>query len=158
MRCPFCNHSDSRVIDSRIVREGLAIRRRRSCPSCTSRFTSYETIEDVRPSVIKKTKLRESFDRAKLRGGIERACQKRPISRDDIEGFLDHVESTLIANGRREIPAKELGGMVMEFLRDRDEVAYVRFASVYLSFEAIGDFVETVRDLTDEGSDGTNSV
>tara|TARA_B100000029_G_scaffold412784_1_gene415544 strand:- start:1024 stop:1305 length:282 start_codon:yes stop_codon:yes gene_type:complete len=93
-----------------------------------------------------------------LRGGIERACQKRPISRDDIEGFLDHVESTLIANGRREIPAKELGGMVMEFLRDRDEVAYVRFASVYLSFEAIGDFVETVRDLTDEGSDGTNSV
>jgi len=148
MRCPFCQHPDSRVRDSRNVREGLAIRRRRECPSCNERFTSYETIEDVRPSVVKKDKQRVPFDRSKLASGIERACQNRPVSRDDIAAFVDRIEARLQSSGQREIPSRELGDKVMEFLKQRDKVAYVRFASVYRSFEDVGDFVETVRDLS----------
>ena len=147
MRCPVCSHNDSRVIDSRIVRGGLAIRRRRECPSCEGRFTSYETIEDIRPSVIKKDKIREPFDRLKLIIGIERACQKRPVSRDDIEAFVDGFEAKLVSSGRREIPGREIGEEVMVFLRKRDKVAYVRFASVYRDFEDVGDFVQTVKSL-----------
>jgi len=150
MRCPVCSHNDSRVIDSRIVRGGLAIRRRRECPACAGRFTSYETIEDIRPSVIKKDKIRDPFDRQKLIKGIERACQKRPVSRDDIEAFVDGFEAQLVSSGRREIPGREIGEAVMIFLRKRDKVAYVRFASVYRDFEDVGDFVQTVQNLAND--------
>lgn len=153
MRCPFCQHPDSRVRDSRMVREGLAIRRRRECPKCNERFTSYETVEDVRPSVIKKDKQRVPFNRNKLASGIERACQNRPVSIDDIAAFVDRIEARLQASGQREIPSRELGDKVMEFLKQRDKVAYVRFASVYRSFEDVGEFVETVRDLSLEDND-----
>lgn len=148
MRCPFCQHPDSRVRDSRMVREGLAIRRRRECPECSERFTSYETVEDVRPSVVKKDKQRVPFNRSKLASGIERACQNRPVSRDDIAAFVDRIEARLQASGQREINSRELGDKVMEFLKQRDKVAYVRFASVYRSFEDVGEFVETVRGLS----------
>ena len=148
MRCPFCNHPESRVVDSRLAREGLAIRRRRECLDCESRFTTYEVIEDVRPYVIKKDQRRVPFDRNKLVGGLERACEKRPIHPEDIISFVDRIEATLRASPPHEIETREIGELTMRFLRERDSVSYVRFASVYRSFEDAGEFVQTVQNLT----------
>ena len=147
MRCPFCQHSASRVVDSRTVREGLAIRRRRECEACVERFTTYETLDAAQPTVVKKAGGRERFDREKLVSGIVRACEKRDVSTDDIDIFADRLLAGLLASGRREIPSREIGEAVIAFLREQDPVAYVRYASVYRSFQDAGDFVDTVRDL-----------
>ena len=116
MRCPFCDHQSSRVVDSRNARENLAIRRRRECESCKERFTTYEEGEDVQPSVIKKDKTRQPFDRQKLQAGLERACEKRPVSRDDTTAFLDRLEASLRSSGRREIPTREIGEEIFDLL------------------------------------------
>ena len=147
MRCPFCNHGDSRVVDSRTVREGMAIRRRRECESCQERFTTYESLDAAQPTVVKKSGGRERFDRDKLVAGIVRACEKRDVSTEDIDIFADRLLADLLASGHREIPSRKIGEDVISFLREQDPVAYVRYASVYRSFQDAGDFVDTVRDL-----------
>ena len=131
MRCPYCNHEEDRVVDSRSCREGMAIRRRRECINCTKRFTTYEYIENVPLSVIKSDGRREPFDRVKLLDKIQLACYKTTISAEQIEQFLDTVETELGNLNEKEIPAKQIGELVMEHLRGLNDVAYVRFASVY---------------------------
>ena len=149
MRCPFCNQLESRVVDSRVAREGLAIRRRRECLSCAGRFTTYEVVDDVRPWVIKKDERRVPFDRNKLAGGLERACEKRPILQEDMEMFVDRVEANLRATPPHEIQSRALGELTMSFLRERDSVSYVRFASVYRHFRDVGEFMNELKDLLD---------
>ncbi len=140
MRCPFCAHLESKVTDSRVSAAGDVIRRRRECEKCARRFTSYERVEDVLPLVVKKDGRREPFDRQKLLGGLRKACNKRPVSPADLERIVDRIEGDLADSDRKEIDAKELGERVMAPLRELDEVAYVRFASVYRSFRDIDEF------------------
>jgi transcriptional repressor NrdR len=155
MRCPFCAHLESKVTDSRVSAAGDVIRRRRECEKCERRFTSYERVEDVLPLVVKKDGRREPFDRQKLLGGLRKACNKRPVSPADLERIVDRIESELSESDRKEIAAKELGEKVMKPLRDLDEVAYVRFASVYRSFRDIDEFrseLEKMARSRDEGA------
>jgi transcriptional repressor NrdR len=140
MRCPFCAHEDSKVIDSRVSTAGDVIRRRRECESCARRFTSRERVEDVLPVVVKKGGLREPFDREKLMHGVRLACNKRPVAMDRIEKFIDELERDLVDGEAKEVQSQELGERVMRKLRELDEVAYVRFASVYRSFRDIEEF------------------
>ncbi len=140
MKCPFCAHVESKVIDSRLGASGDVTRRRRECEKCARRFTTYERVEDVLPLVVKKDMRREPFDRQKLLGGIRKACDKRAISRDSLEQLVDSIEHELVEAGEREVSAEQLGEKVMRRLRDIDEVAYVRFASVYRSFRDIAEF------------------
>ena len=147
MKCPYCEENDNRVIDSRLSKDGLAIRRRRECNQCRRRFTTYEKVEEVLPMIIKRDGRREPFDRAKIEGGILRACQKRPISVDKIKEFVDSLEGYFQELGRREIPSQEIGERVIAKLKDWDEVAYVRFASVYRKFQDVTDFMNEVTDL-----------
>ena len=140
MKCPFCSHTESKVIDSRVSAAGDVIRRRRECEACSRRFTSYERVEDVLPMVVKKDGRREPFDRQKLLGGLNKACNKRPVSREALEQLVFGIESELADSESREVPATELGEKVMARLRTLDEVAYVRFASVYRSFRDIDEF------------------
>ncbi len=140
MKCPFCSHVESKVIDSRLGASGDVTRRRRECEKCARRFTTYERVEDVLPLVVKKDMRREPFDRQKLLGGIRKACDKRAISRDALEELVDSIEHELVEMGEREVSADKLGEKVMTRLRDIDEVAYVRFASVYRSFRDIAEF------------------
>jgi transcriptional repressor NrdR len=148
MRCPYCNHEEDRVVDSRSCREGMAIRRRRECINCTKRFTTYEYIENVPLSVIKSDGRREPFDRVKLLDKIQLACYKTTISAEQIEQFLDTVETELGNLNEKEIPAKQIGELVMEHLRGLNDVAYVRFASVYRQFKDKSDFVRELEQLT----------
>jgi len=141
MRCPFCGHGEDKVIDSRAGGAGDVIRRRRECEACTKRFTTYERIEDVLPTVVKKDGRREPFDRAKLIRGLRIACNKRPVSIERIEGIADAIEREVQESERREVTASELGDRVMSHLREVDDVAYVRFASVYRSFRDIDEFL-----------------
>jgi len=140
LKCPFCSHLESKVIDSRVSAAGDVIRRRRECEACARRFTSYERVEDVLPMVVKKDGRREPFDRQKLLGGLNKACNKRPVSREALEQLVSSIESELEGLESREVPANELGEKVMARLRKLDEVAYVRFASVYRSFRDIEEF------------------
>jgi len=140
MRCPFCAHLESKVIDSRVSTAGDVIRRRRECEACTRRFTSRERVEDVLPVVVKKAGVREPFDREKVLRGVRLACNKRPVAMDRIEKFIDELERELIESEAKEVASQELGERVMRKLRELDEVAYVRFASVYRSFRDIEEF------------------
>src|SRR5579885_3906488 len=131
MRCPFCRHRGNRVVDSRLSGDGAAIRRRRICSSCRRRFTTYERVEESAPMVVKKDNRREPFDRSKIIAGLKRACEKRPVSMETIEQIADRVEAAMLERGEPEVPSSFLGSTVMEELHRTDQVAYVRFASVY---------------------------
>ena len=141
MKCPFCSNIDNKVIDSRLSRDGRTIRRRRECIECERRFTTYEKLEDVLPMVVKKDGRREPFNREKIISGIKNACQKLPISITDIDEFVDTLEVYFQDNGKKEIESKEVGERVISRLKEWDEVAYVRFASVYRQFKDINEFM-----------------
>lgn len=147
MRCPYCGHRDSKVIDSRPTDEGVAIRRRRECMKCEGRFTTYEKVETLPIMVIKKDKTRELFDREKLIRGITRACEKRPVPSEKIDEIADSIESALQNSLEREVTTNDIGEKVMEYLKDTDEVAYVRFASVYRQFTDATTFIAEVNKL-----------
>lgn len=147
MNCPYCGHEDTRVVDSRLGKEGNNVRRRRECPACERRFTTYERIEEILPLVIKKDGRREPFERAKIISGIQRACEKRPVSVEQIEATVDQLERRLQESGEREVSASDIGCAVMAALHDVDEVAYVRFASVYRQFKDINEFMDELNDL-----------
>ncbi len=142
MRCLFCGHMESKVIDSRSTEEGTTIRRRRECLECGKRFTTYEKIETIPMIVVKKDGLRETFDREKVLTGILRACEKRPVTLSDIEKLIDDIESKLYNMLEREVTSERIGEMVMERLKDLDDIAYVRFASVYRQFKDINSFMD----------------
>jgi len=147
MNCPFCGHPDNRVVDSRDVRSGSEIRRRRECAECEQRFTTYERVDELPTTVVKKDGRRESFDREKLLTGLLRACEKRPVPRRDLVAIVDSVESTLAAREVREMSTEEIGNLVIEELRRLDQVAYVRFASVYRRFEDVNQFMDELKIL-----------
>ena len=151
MQCPFCSNEDTKVIDSRIGKEGNNIRRRRECIDCQRRFTTYERVEETLPLIIKKDGRRESFDRLKIISGIQRACEKRPVSVSVIEKIVDQLEFSLMESGEKEIGAYKVGEGVMSALQSVDEVAYVRFASVYRQFKDINEFMSELKDLLDQG-------
>ncbi|MEP6390043.1 MAG: transcriptional regulator NrdR [Halioglobus sp.] len=150
MHCPFCATDETKVIDSRLVADGDQVRRRRECLSCKERFTTYEVAELVMPRVIKQNGNREPFNEDKLRAGFLRALEKRPVSVEDIEAVVTHIKHALRATGEREIQSLELGELVMEHLKELDQVAYVRFASVYRSFEDISQFRDAIEHLEAE--------
>ena len=147
MRCLFCGHLESKVIDSRSTEEGTTIRRRRECLACKKRFTTYEKIETIPIIVIKKDGTRETFDRDKISNGILRACEKRPVSLKEIDGLIDDIESKLYNMLEREVSSERIGEMVMERLQQLDEIAYVRFASVYRQFKDINSFMTELAKL-----------
>ncbi|MBM4284765.1 MAG: transcriptional repressor NrdR [Deltaproteobacteria bacterium] len=147
MRCPYCQSTNNKVIDSRPSREANAIRRRRECLHCQRRFTTYEQVEDTMPLVVKKDGRREPYQRTKLYEGLKKACEKRPVSIDVIEQFLDDLEREMMDSGARELPSSWIGERVMDALRQWDEVAYVRFASVYRHFTDATDFMREIRHL-----------
>lgn len=147
MKCPFCGQNDDRVVDSRESKDGETIRRRRQCNACDRRFTSYEQIEDIPYMVVKHDGSRQEFSRAKMLSGLLKACEKRPVSVNQLEELVDSVESELHRKLDREITTQEIGALVMERLRPLDQVAYIRFASVYRRFEDVDAFMEMVRSL-----------
>lgn len=151
MHCPFCGATETKVIDSRLVAEGNQIRRRRQCLDCDERFTTYETAELVMPKVIKQDGTRAPFDENKLRSGIQRALEKRPVSMEQIEGMIERICFQLRASGEREIDSQLIGEKVMEALRDVDQVAFVRFASVYRSFQDVSEFRKEIDRLQKKG-------
>ena len=155
MKCPFCVNSDTRVIDSRPTEEGHAIRPRRECDNCGKRFTTYEKVEEVFFMVIKKDGSREAFDRNKVLNGIIKACEKRPVAMADIENIVNEIERGLNNMMEKEIESKIIGEVIMEHLKELDEVAYVRFASVYRQFKDVNTFVEEIEKmLKDSGKAG----
>jgi transcriptional repressor NrdR len=147
MKCPFCGHLEDKVVDSRESREGDVIRRRRECLDCGRRFTSYERIDEIPYMVVKKDGSREKFDRQKLLAGLLKACEKRPVSITQLEGIVNEVEYFVQEANDRERSTEEIGEMLMERLRKLDKVAYVRFASVYLDFKDIKEFMAELREL-----------
>lgn len=142
MKCPFCRDDNDRVIDSRASQDGFAIRRRRECLSCKRRYTTYERLEEMTLKVVKKDGVRETFDREKIRQGLARACWKRPVSDEQIEGVVLEVENEIYAKFDSEVDSREIGELVMQQLGKLDQVAYVRFASVYRDFKDVDDFVD----------------
>ncbi|MDI6754047.1 MAG: transcriptional regulator NrdR [Thermodesulfobacteriota bacterium] len=154
MRCPFCQHIDDRVIDSRLSKEGGMIRRRRECANCQRRFTTYERVEETMPLVIKKDGRRQTFDRGKILAGLHRACEKRPISVETLEKMVERIEQRLEEAGEREVHSREIGEQIMHELQNLDEVAYVRFASVYRSFKDVNEFMNEVKELLEKGQKG----
>ena len=150
MHCPFCHADDTRVIDTRLVADGEQIRRRRECQSCNERFTTYESAELLMPRVIKSNGAREPFNEEKLRSGLARALEKRPVSTEDLETILNHIQHDLRATGERELPSRVVGEAVMKQLKDVDQVAYVRFASVYRDFQDISEFQDEIARLRTE--------
>ncbi len=150
MHCPFCDAEDTKVIDSRLVAEGDQVRRRRECLSCSERFTTYEVAELVMPRVIKQNGNREPFNEDKLRAGFLRALEKRPVSVEDIEAVINQIKHALRATGERDVKSLVLGELVMDHLKKLDKVAYVRFASVYKSFEDIAEFRDAIESLEAE--------
>ena len=147
MKCPFCGEVDNKVIDSRLSKDGSSIRRRRECVACSRRFTTYERIEEIPIMIIKKDDRREVFNREKVRSGFKRACEKRGISMNVIEDFLDELEQDLRETGEKEIPSHMIGEKIMAKLHELDDVAYVRFASVYREFKDVNDFVSELKNL-----------
>lgn len=150
MRCPFCGHSEDRVVDSRESKEGDVIRRRRECVACERRFTSYEKIESIPFQVVKRDERREPYDREKLMRGLQVACRKRPIPQGTLERLADEIEATIQESADREISSRDLGQIVMRRLRELDQVAYVRFASVYRRFEDVEEFLRELHQLRDD--------
>jgi transcriptional repressor NrdR len=154
MKCPFCSHLDNRVIDSRLSREGDVTRRRRECARCERRFTTYERVEEILPLVVKKDGRRETYDRLKIIAGLKKACEKRPVSITTIEEAADRIERFLQSRGEKEVASAVIGEAVMRELYDLDKVAYVRFASVYRSFQDLDAFMRELKDLIE----GHNNV
>lgn len=150
MHCPFCHFEESKVIDTRPTEEGSAIRRRRECIQCKNRFTTYEKVEEIPLIVVKKDGTRESFNRNKVLNGVIRACEKRPVSLDQIENLVDKIETSLNNTLDKEIQSQQIGEMIMASLKELDEVAYVRFASVYRQFRDINTFIEELTKLLAE--------
>jgi len=147
MKCPFCGHQEDKVVDSRASSDGVAIRRRRGCSGCSKRFTTYEHVEEQPLMIIKKDGRREAFDRHKLLAGLVKACEKRPVSMDDLERLVDELERELSQQFEREVPSREIGERVMKKLHALDPVAYVRFASVYREFKDVEQFMRELKDL-----------
>jgi transcriptional repressor NrdR len=147
MKCPFCGHLDNKVIDSRLSQGGEVTRRRRECDHCSRRYTTYERVEEVLPLIVKKDGRREPFDRMKVLAGLRRACEKRPVSSEALEAMVDAIERTLVDSGDKEVSASVIGERCMEALRETDQVAYVRFASVYRSFKDIHEFMGALSTL-----------
>ena len=147
MKCPYCSHIESKVLDSRLSKEMDTIRRRRECLKCGKRFSTAERLEEGLPLVVKKDGRREVFDRVKILGGLKRACEKRPVSITNLDKVVLRVEHTLLEKGEKEVTASEIGEMVMDELRKLDEIAYVRFASVYRQFRDINEFMDELKDL-----------
>jgi transcriptional repressor NrdR len=147
MKCPFCSHVEDRVIDSRLSQDGNATRRRRECLKCSKRYTTYERVEETLPLVVKKDGSREQFDRTKILNGIMKACEKRPVSMEAIEKTVGVLEMRFLDTGEKEIPSTVIGELVMEEIKRLDEVAYVRFASVYRDFRDINEFMTELKDL-----------
>lgn len=150
MHCPFCGANDTRVTDSRLVAEGDQVRRRRQCALCHERFTTYETAELIMPRVVKSDGSREAFDEQKLRAGMLRALEKRPVSAESIEAAVERIRQALRARGDREINARDIGGSVMQALKKLDQVAYIRFASVYRKFQDLDEFRAEIDRLTQD--------
>ncbi len=147
MHCPFCNHDDTQVVETRESDEGDVVRRRRRCPACEKRFTTYERIDIVMPAVVKKDGARVDFDPTKLRGSMMLALRKRPVSVEQVDAAFERIRDKLLATGQREVPSTRLGELVMRELKRLDKVAYVRFASVYRSFEDVDEFRQLIRDI-----------
>lgn len=151
MKCPYCLYYESKVVDSRPTEEGQAIRRRRECIKCSKRFTTYEKIEEIPLIVVKKDGNRQSYDRNKLLNGIIKSCEKRPVSVSVIEKMVDEIEKKLYNSLEREVTSVEIGEMIMNKLKDIDEVSYVRFASVYRQFKDLNSFMDELKKILDEG-------
>ena len=147
MRCPFCNAKEDKVVDSRTTKDGRAIRRRRECLECGKRFTTYEHLEDIALMVVKKDGRREPFDSRKIKAGLLKACEKRPIGMEQLDRLIEEVEHTLMGSMDKEVSSEKVGALVMKKLRNLDEIAYVRFASVYKQFRDINEFMEELRGL-----------
>ncbi len=147
MRCPYCSYEESKVVDSRATDDYTAIRRRRECLRCSKRYTTYEKVEDIPILVIKKDSIRENFNKDKIMNGIIKACQKRPVSRSQIQNIVDDIEKNISNKMIVEIKSEDIGEMVMERLKNIDEVSYVRFASVYRQFKDINTFMEEIKNL-----------
>ena len=150
MKCPFCSSENTRVIDSRPADDNNSIRRRRMCDECGKRFTTYEKVETIPLIVIKKDNNREQYDRAKIEAGVLRACHKRPISANDINKLIDEVETEIFSREEKEIPSDEIGAIVMDKIKDLDDVAYVRFASVYREFKDVNTFMSELKKMLDK--------
>jgi transcriptional repressor NrdR len=150
MKCPFCHETENRVIDSRLSKDSNMIRRRRECSKCSRRFTTYERVEEMMPLVVKKDGRRETYERIKIINGLKRACEKRPVSINTIEAIADRIERNLQERGEKEILSSVIGEATMRELHDTDEVAYVRFASVYRSFKDINEFMVELEELLKE--------
>ena len=150
MKCPFCSHENTRVIDSRPAEDNNSIRRRRVCDECGKRFTTYETIETIPLIIIKKDNNREAYDRAKIEAGVLRACHKRPVSAQQITTLVDEVENEIFNREEREIPSGTIGELVMNKLKDLDAVAYVRFASVYREFKDVNTFMDELKSVLND--------
>ena len=150
MRCPFCRIDNDRVIDTRSIQDGYVVRRRRECLNCKRRFTTNEQLEQLDIKVVKKDGVRDAFDASKLREGLSKACWKRPISDEQIDGVVSRIQVALAAEMEKEISSARLGELIMDELRELDQVAYVRFASVYREFKDARDFVDEVRPMLDE--------
>lgn len=150
MKCPHCGYLESKVIDSRPTDDNTAIRRRRECLSCEKRFTTYEKIETIPLIVVKKNGTRESFDRNKIMNGIIKSCEKRPVSVEQIEHIVNEIESNIQKIAKKEISSDIIGEQIMKYLKDLDEVAYVRFASVYRQFKDVNSFMEELKNMLDE--------
>lgn len=150
MKCPYCSSNDSKVVDSRVGGDGSSIRRRRECNDCSKRFTTYERVQQVELLVVKKDGRREEFDREKIISGMIKACEKRPVSYEVIEEFVTSLEKELQERGEREVDSKEIGEKLISKLYEIDEVAYVRFASVYRSFKDVNQFMDELTDLLKE--------
>jgi transcriptional repressor NrdR len=147
MKCPFCGHLDNKVIDSRLSQGGEVTRRRRECDQCTRRYTTYERVEEVLPLVVKKDGRREPFERMKVIAGLRRACEKRPVSAETLDRIVDRIERELVESGEKEVASSMVGERCMDALREADQVAYVRFASVYRSFKDIHEFMNALSTL-----------
>jgi transcriptional repressor NrdR len=152
MKCPFCKHDDTQVVDSRVSEEGDSIRRRRRCPACDKRFTTYETVELRMPQIVKSNGYREEFKEDKLRTGFKRALHKRPVSAELLEEAVERVKHRLLSLGEREVDSRRIGEMVMKELYKLDKVAYIRFASVYRSFQDVDDFRDAIKEVQKPGA------
>lgn len=152
MRCPFCRHEDTQVVDSRVSEDGAAIRRRRRCPACDKRFTTYERVELAMPAVVKKDGSRTEFDRRKLVASMQLALRKRPVAADAIDAAVARIEYQLLGSGEREVRSERLGELVMGELRELDKVAFVRFASVYRRFEDVSEFEDVIEEFRRAGA------
>jgi transcriptional repressor NrdR len=152
MRCPFCRHEDTQVVDSRVSEDGAAIRRRRRCPACDKRFTTYERVELAMPAIVKKDGSRTEFDRRKIMASMQLALRKRPVAADAIDAAVARIEYQLLGSGEREVRSERLGELVMGELRELDKVAFVRFASVYRRFEDVSEFEDVIEEFRRTGA------